>query len=181
MEEMLRILSARELILYNDAMTIDGEMEDRTRQLAENGTFDKYREIHSQYFDLCYATQNRPIKIESLKRLIFLNWYSVIEPSSFTGIGNLDESTIFKSYSILNNNLREGDIDEEFSWMLSYYSSWEGVIMSFSENRLTALTDFVKSVDTSILHAPKYQLPKGSMDNRGQMGIYWQSCSVEIE
>lgn len=30
-------------------------------------------------------------------------------------------------------------------------------------------------------HVPKHQLPKGSMDNRGQMGIYWASLSVEIE
>ena len=85
----------------------------------------------------------------------------------------------FASYSILNQYLIDGKIDAEFKWMLSFYSSWDYTILPFSENKLEALTAFVKGVDTSILSCPKNQLPKGTMDNRGQMGIYWISMSVE--
>jgi len=86
---------------------------------------------------------------------------------------------MFESYSILNDLLTKSKLDKEFHWMLSYYSSWDYIILGFSENKLIALTEFVKSVDTSVLHAPKNQLQKGAMDNRGQMGIYWKICSVE--
>lgn len=112
---------------------------------------------------------------------MFLNWYGIIEPSCFTGIQDLDSSIIFESYSILNEYLIDNKIDKEFKWMLSYYSSWDFAILPFSENNLSALTKFVKEVDTTILACPKKQLPKGTMDNRGQMGLYWISCSVEKE
>lgn len=63
--------------------------------------------------------------------------------------------------------------------MLSFYSSWEYTILQFSENKLESLTVFVKGVDTSISSCPKNKLPKGTMNYRGQMGIYWISMSVE--
>ncbi len=129
--------------------------------------------------ELYYSTSDEIIKIEALKRLIFLNWYSILEPSCFTGIDNLDNKTIFNSFSILNEYIKDNKLDKEFIWMLSYYSCWDWIILTFSENKLEELTKFVKNVDTSILYIPKHQLPKGSMANRGQMGIYWTSCSVE--
>jgi hypothetical protein len=156
-------------------------MEDLTQQLSKNGTYDKYREIHQQYLELLNTTADYKIKSKALKRLTFLNWYSILEPSCFTGINNLDNKTIFNSFSILNEYIKDSKLDLEFMWMLSYYSCWESIILTFSENKLDELTKFVKSVDTSTLHVPKNQLPKSSMDNRGQMGIYWTSCSVEKE
>ncbi|SMD01878.1 hypothetical protein [Pedobacter nyackensis] len=153
-------------------------MESKTEQLAESGAFEKYREIHKSYLDLLFQTDNEEAKLEILKRLIFLNWYSLLEPSCFTGVEDLDGSIIFDSYSILNDYLANSKIDAEFKWMLSYYSCWDYTILAFSENKLGALTKFVKEVDTSILHAPKKQLPKGTMSNRGQMGIYWISCGI---
>jgi hypothetical protein len=103
----------------------------------------------------------------------------MVEPSCNTGIEDLDKMTILESYSILDQYLAEERIDAEFRWMLTYYSSWDYTILAFSENRLETLTAFVKAVDTSVSSLPRNQLPKGVMDNRGQMGIYWISCSVE--
>jgi hypothetical protein len=55
--------------------------------------------------------------------------------------------------------------------MLSFYASWDYLILSFS----------VKGVDISISNCPKNQLPKSIMDNRGQMGMYRRSMPVENE
>lgn len=181
MRHTLDSLSDKEWQLYNDTLSIKGTIEDLTQQLSENGTFDKYRQIHQEYLELFNTTADEKIKCEALKRLTFLNWYSIAEPICFTGVGNLDKDTIFISFSILNDYIKNNKLDTEFIWMLSYYSCWDNIILTFSENKLDELTKFVKSVDTSVLYVPKHQLPKGAMDNRGQMGIYWRSCSVEKE
>jgi len=73
MELSLENLSANELILYNDAISLGGEIGVISKQLADLGTFDKYREIHKQYLKLYTKSSNCNIKIEALKRLIFLN------------------------------------------------------------------------------------------------------------
>lgn len=165
-------LSIQELKLYNYTDSLKGTMDQMEKQLQARGIFDQYREIHKSYLDLFFNTENEETKLEILKRLVFLNWYGIIEPSCFTGIQDLDSSIIFESYSILNEYLIDNKIDKEFKWMLSYYSSWDFAILPFSENNLSALTKFVKEVDTTILACPKKQLPKGTMDNRGQMGLY---------
>jgi hypothetical protein len=181
MKHTLENLSEKEWQLYNDTISLKGSIKNLTQQLAENETFDKYRLIHKQYLELFKTTSNDKTKSEALKRLTFLNWYSILEPSCFTGVDTLDNSTIFNSFSFLNDYIKDNKLDTEFIWMLSYYSCWDWIILTFSENKLDEVTKFVKSVDTSILHVPERKLPKGSMDNRGQMGVYWSSCSVEKE
>lgn len=179
MKTEIDILSDKEIEIWDYAESQSGTMDTVTEKLAAEGIFEKYRNIHRVYFDLYLRIDDEAVKIEILKRLIFLNWYSLVEPSCYTGVENLDSSVVFDSYSILNDYLTDNKIDAEFKWMLSYYSSWDYTILEFSENKLGALTKFVKEIDTTILHAPKKQLSKGTMSNRGQMGIYWISCSVE--
>lgn len=172
-------LSEQELVLYEYAESLSGDMDEMDSHLHERGIFDQYRNIHKSYLKLFFEIENEANKLEVLKRLIFLNWYALIEPNCYTGIHDLDESTVFESYAILNDYIIHHKMDKEFTWMLSYYSCWDFTILPFSESRLDALTRFVKTVDTTVLYAPKKQLPKGAMDNRGQMGVYWISCSVE--
>ena len=179
MKFTLDILSNNEYDLYKGISFQVGTFEHLTEQLTQNGTFDKYREIHRNYYELYITTADEATKLETLKRLIFLNWYSIIEPNCFTGIINLDDKIVFNSFSILNEYIRMSKLDKEFIWMLSYYSCWEWAILPLSQNKLNELTNFVKNVDTSILYVPKHQLLRGIMDNRGQMGFYWKSCSVE--
>jgi hypothetical protein len=178
MQITIDTLSKLELDLYNYAESLDGDMDSRNKQLQEEGIFDQYKNLHQSYLDLFFDTKDEEIQLEILKRLIFLNWYSLVEPSCYTGIQDLDNRVVFESYSILNEYLIDNKIDKEFIWMLSYYSSWDFAILPFSENNLNALTRFVKEVDTA-LSCPQKQLPKGSMDNRGQMGIYWKIRLVE--
>ncbi|MBT2564418.1 hypothetical protein J7E50_19725 [Pedobacter sp. ISL-68] len=179
MKTTIDSLSSQELELYNYTGSLKGTIDQMEEQLQGHGIYDQYRNIHNSYFDLFFNTDNQETKLEILKRLVFLNWYGIIEPSYFTGIQELDNSIILESFTILNEYLLSNKIDEEFKWMLSYYSSWDFSILPFSENNLSALTKFVEEVDTTVLACPKKQLPKGTMDNRGQMGIYWKVCLVE--
>jgi hypothetical protein len=179
MKTEIDILSDREIEIWDYAESQNGMMDFVTEKLSAEGIFEQYRNIHKSYLELYFRIDEESIKLEILKRLIFLNWYALVEPSCYTGIEDLDNATVSESYSILNQYLIAGKIDVEFKWMLSFYSSWDYTILPFSENKLEALTAFVKGVDTSILSCPKDQLPKGIMDNRGQMGIYWISMLVE--
>lgn len=179
MKTEIDILSDNEVEIWDYAESQRGTMEAITEKLAAEGIFEKYRNIHKHYLDLYHRIDDEDTKLEILKRLIFLNWYFLVEPSCYTGIEDLDSTAVFESYSILDQYLINGKIDTEFGWMLSYYSSWDYVILGFSENKLEALTGFVKGVDTSVSKTPKNRLVKGTMDNRGQMGLYWISCSVE--
>lgn len=180
MDYSLDSLSALEIELYY-SMPEDKVFDELNVELEANGTFAKNRKIHEDYLELFNSTSAEEIKYEALKRLIFLNWYSVIEPNYFTGISDLNVKVIFNSYSILNDYIKTEKLDEELNWMLKFYSSWDWAILNFSENRLSELTKFVKSVDTSISSYPINQLSKGTMDNRGQMGLYWISMDVEVK
>ena len=172
-------LSDKELELYQETISINGTIEERVQKISEIGTYEKYRIIHNNYFEIFKSSNVDIIRLESLKRLVFINWYYMVEPNIYTGIGNLDNETIFDSYSELDKCILHDKLDKEFIWMLSYYSSWDFTILSFSKDKLDKLTNFVKNVNNSVLHIPKHQLLKGSMNNRGQMGVYWISCSVE--
>jgi len=179
MKTEIDILSDREIEIWHYAESQNGPMDFVTEKLSTEGIFERYRNIHKSYLELYLRINDEATKLEILKRLIFLNWYSLVEPSCYTGVEDLDNATVSESYSILNHYLIDAKMDAEFKWMLSFYSSWDYTILPFSENKLKALTAFVKEVDTSILNFPKDELPKGVMDNRGQMGIYWISMSVE--
>jgi len=179
MKTEIDILSDKEVEIWDYAESQRGTMVAMTEKLAAEGIFEKYRNIHRHYLDLYHRIDDADTKLEILKRLIFLNWYSLVEPCCYTGIEDLDSIAVFESYSILDQYLINGKIDTEFEWMLSYYSSWDYLILGFSENKFEALTAFVKGVDTSVSSAPKNRLLKGTMDNRGQMGIYWICYSFE--
>ncbi|MGN7989261.1 hypothetical protein ACTJKC_18080 [Pedobacter sp. 22226] len=179
MQITIDTLSNLELELYEYAESLNGNMDHRDKQLQEEGIFDQYRNLHKSYLDLFLNAKDEETKLEILKRLIFLNWYAQVEPSCYTGIQDLDNAVVFESYSILNEYLINHKTDQEFTWMLSYYSGWDFTILPFSELSLDALTKFVKEADHTVLASPIKHLPKGSMNNRGQMGIYWISCSVE--
>jgi hypothetical protein len=181
MTELLASLAAREQELYRYTISLVGTLESKTQQLEEAGIFEAYDELYAQYLAACLRAAERQEKLELLKRLTFLSWYSLLEPSFLTGIGALTAEGIFATYELLDVYLREQPPDHELCWMLSFYSSWDYILLHFSEPRLPTLTAFVKAVDSTVYHVPERQLPRHAMDNRGQMGIYWQSMRVEVE
>ncbi|WP_293306149.1 hypothetical protein [Pedobacter sp. UBA5917] len=181
MQNTIDSLSNQEFEIYDHTVMLEkiGDQVDIGKQLEKDGTFERYRKIHQNYLDLFLDSKDEKTKLEILKRLIFLNWYGIIEPSYYSGIGILDDEIISKSYTILNDYLINNKIDSELKWMLSYYSSWDFSILPYSEPNLKALTKFVKERDDSVLASPEKELPKGTMDNRGQMGIYWKISTIK--
>jgi len=176
---LLTLLAVEEqrLCIYVESLT--GTLEDKNRQLENAGVFAAYKHLHRQYLTAYQAATSEPVRLELLKRLAFLNWYGALEPSFLTGISELDEDTVFTVYTLLDAHIRDRKLDEELRWMLSYYSCWDYLLLHYADNRLPALTAFIQAVDQHVLHIPRKQLPSGTMANRGQMGLYWESLGVE--
>jgi len=168
-------LSDKELDIYQQVTSLLGTMEEKTQQLKDSGIFDKYKEIHNQYLRLIKATSDKVEIKEGLKRLVFLNWYHMIEPSCFTGLWELDGDTIHESYLILNDCLKKDKVDKELKWMISYYSCNDWTILIYSEKEMPELTAFVKSVDQEKNHLPSKDELMKTMIDRGQMGKYFTS------
>lgn len=177
----LTLLAAEEQRLYTYVESLTGTLEDKNQQLENAGVFAAYKQLHQQYLAACQVATSEPARLELLKRLAFLNWYSEMEPSFLTGIRELDEKAVFAVYTLLDAYIRDQKLDEELRWMLSYYSCWDYPLLHYADNRLPALTAFIQAVDQSVLHIPRQQLPPDTMANRGQMGLYWKSLGVEQE
>ncbi len=128
---------------------------------------DNYSNLHLQYLELYDNSSDSEVKLEALKRLIFLNWYSLVEPGYLTGVGTLDLATVSQSYSRLNDLMMKNGLDKEFKWMLSAYACWGDLLIKFIDPELHSLIDFLANVDTTVLHSPQLQLAKGAMDDRG--------------
>ena len=175
----LASLAADEQRLYAQVISLTGTLETKTQYLENTGVFAAYKELHRHYLAACQTATSESDKLELLKRLLFLNWYGMLEPSFLTGISELDEEVVFAAYSLLNNYIRDKRLDEELHWMISYYSSWDYLLLHYAENQLPELTDFITATNHEQYHPPEHQLPPGTMDNRRQMGIYWQSLGVE--
>nr|WP_294942431.1 hypothetical protein [uncultured Mucilaginibacter sp.] len=133
---------------------------------------DNYKAIHREYLRIFKEVEDESTRLEALKRLVFLNWNLIVETDWLTGIDDLDEAVIFESYSILNDYMKQGKFNAEFTWMLSHYAVWDYAILQFVEDKLFELTQFVKTIDISKKKFPTEQ-PSGTFDDRGQMGIYW--------
>jgi hypothetical protein len=134
---------------------------------------DNYKAIHREYLHIFHEAEDEATKLEALKRLVFLNWNLIVETDWLTGIDDLDEAVIMESYTILNDYMTQGKFDVEFTWMLSHYAVWDYAILQFAEGKLAELTQFVQTIDISKKKFPK-ELPAGTFENRGQMGIYWE-------
>jgi hypothetical protein len=173
----LQQLSDNEIQIFNEAGYQQRHTGVRIVDTSSDWLLKDYRSIHQQYLFLFKNSTDEVVKLEALKRLIFLNWYFVVEPEYYTGIKNLDETSIFSSYSILNEYIKEDKLDDELKWMLSFYGSWDYIIFQHSQHQLSELTAFVESVDNSVRHYPKKEIISQTMDNRGQLGEYWRSLN----
>jgi len=167
-------LSARSVFTYAHAGNVSSEI------LGSPVLFTDYRSIHNQYLSLYNTSDDATVKTEALKRLIFLNWYYLAEPNLLTNIPQLDDETMFEAYRILNGLLKAGALDEEFNWMLVFYSKWDYTILQFAEGGLDELMVFVKNNRWEIRQPPAKEWITGKMDNRGQMGKYLTALSETI-
>lgn len=159
-------LTRKEIELHAIVAGLRGTMEERSAQLRDKGVFDAYKQIHSFYADK--ADED----LECLKRALFIQWYSMTEPSGFTGISGLDISSEKKVAEQLDQLIEHARIDNELSWMLKYYSSWSYVFKRFEEYH--NLRDWVKNDRGADLPD---RIDNDAMSTRGLMGKYWTSLN----
>lgn len=159
-------LTAREQVLQNLAANVVGTIEEKYAAIEELGVFEAYKVIHQDYADLCSTD------IEALKRSLFLFWYSCVEPSCFTGIGYLNSEAVTKTMLTLNDYLLNNRADKELQWMLSYYLSWKFVFEKFQH--LESIAELLSNKESNL----PASINRLSMEQRGQMGKYWNSLNI---
>ncbi|MDB5127440.1 hypothetical protein [Mucilaginibacter sp.] len=127
--------------------------------------YNKYKEIYLQYSEFYKKTHN----LEALKRIIFIQWYAVVEPMTLTGIGELDQDIEEENLRHLYNLIINKEVDKEFLTMiLHYYYIGDWYFNSFCDFS-EALNSIAKQECTSFLVS--------QFKDRGQMGHYWNSLN----
>jgi hypothetical protein len=179
MKTSLLELSDKEHEIRQFMVQLKGDTLERLQTLIKSEIPKSYSFIHRQYLTLFNSASDEKIKSETLKRIIFLNWYSITEPSEYTGLTDLDSGTIFSSYTLLDEYIFDNRLDDEFLWMLSYYSCWSECILIYSTDKLDSLTGFVNNSDPSKFHLPETLILQATMKDRGLMGIYFSSLNPD--
>lgn len=164
-------LTLEEDRLCSIVMSVTGTIEEMSDQLANVGVYDAYSCVHVAYTKLAVDGD-----IESLKRAIFLQWYSQSEPACFTGLGRIKEKEELYVLKLLNDLAVTDGFDEEMRWMLLHYY---------------AITDFYFNSERNIWHRstrslnhwlrnnklydtfPDEQVKRPSLAGPGQMSEYW--------
>jgi hypothetical protein len=159
-------LANKENELYSIVLEAHGTMEDKAMELRDKGVYDNYRQIHSSYAD------NSDKDLESLKRGLFIQWYAMSEPSCFTGINELDLNAEQKIINQIDRLITTDNLDYELNWMLKYYSTWDYVFERFKEFK--GLQDWLKN--QMGIELPSI-VDRNEMQQRGQMGKYWNSLN----
>ena len=146
---------------------LKGTMEQRDDDLQNSGVYEEYKSIHLEYLD--YADTD----IEAMKSALFLQWYALVEPSSYTGINEIDKDAAERVMNLTLDIIRNNLADDELKWMLQHYLEWEYIFEDFEayEN----LNNFFADKN----HRLPKSIDKELMIKRGQMGKYW--CSINFD
>ena len=157
---ILTDLANKEKELYNLTIALYKEKGNSdSKGLTLDEIYAEYKNVHKEY------AKTSGKDIESLKRGLFIQWYSMTEPNYLTGISELDENAELKIIAELKNRVDQNKTDNELNWMLNYYLEWDYVFERFKN-----IIDLRKKENVIDLTSKKLK-----MINRGQMGIYWNS------
>lgn len=149
-------LTDKETELYSYVIDLYNGKE---KDLTLNQIHAEYKNIHNEYSKMSETD------IESLKRGLFIQWYSMTEPNYLTGIAELDKNAETKIITELKKRIDQNKADNELKWMLNYYLDW-----NFVFDRFKNIAEFEKDKNITDLTNKKLK-----MINRGQMGVYWNS------
>ncbi|MBW3545026.1 MAG: hypothetical protein KY428_05385 [Bacteroidetes bacterium] len=176
---MLNELARQELSLQRLVYHASGTAAAINSSLQQQGVFAAYRQIHRAYVQLASFKQERHTRNEALKRAIFLNWYSQLEPAALTGLADLDESQITEAYFILNKIIEKSWLTDEQAWMLQHYAYWDWAILQYTENKIHALSRWVMAASGTLAPLPPPAVLQQSMQGRGLMGLYFLEKGLE--
>lgn len=106
--------------------------------------------------------------LEALKRAVFLSWYYLADPDWVTGIGSLDRETTREVLRLANKRAKEGRLDGELIWMLSFYCT---IVEWF----LSPEDDALKRASMENRYVWMTACLESSFDGRGLLGEYWKT------
>ncbi|MCO4293077.1 hypothetical protein NF867_09395 [Solitalea sp. MAHUQ-68] len=163
----LESLANKEIELYS--MTIDLYHQPQSEENNERlkVIFKAYKEVHRNYANLS------DIDNEALKRGLFIQWYAMTEPNYLTGIDALDEQAEHLIIESLNQRILNNDPDWELKWMLDYYTSWDWIFDKFKDYE-----GLRKAIKIRQANSLPTDIDNDNMNNRGQMGKYWNSLTA---
>tara|TARA_R110002049_G_scaffold200901_1_gene371611 strand:+ start:1183 stop:1677 length:495 start_codon:yes stop_codon:yes gene_type:complete len=160
MKMTLTDLTNKENELYLFVIDLyNGKVNKNPKSLTLEKVYAEYKNVHTEYAKM----SNKDI--ESLKRGLFIQWYSITEPNYLTGIAELDKKSELKIITELKNRIDKNKADNELKWMLNHYLEWDFVFERFKN-----IAEFKK--DKKVIELTNIKL---KVVNRGQMGIYWNS------
>ncbi len=164
----LNELADQEAELLLIAEGVVGSMEEKAKQLEHLGVYSRYQTIFSRY----QALLSEPASsLEAFKRVVFLCWYSISEPFMFTGLTDIP-SDMPSIYPLLDRDRASAEPDPELSWMLPWYY----FISDFAFPNLAKAPHLASFLASAPPHAYLSVPPDNRhMENRGQMGSYWDS------
>ncbi|MDY0989667.1 hypothetical protein SOM12_19700 [Flavobacterium sp. CFBP9031] len=120
-------------------------------------------EIPIMYRDL-FIKYSSLENIESLKRAVFLQWYSVIEPIENSGMGEMDALIEKQNINNVNRLIDSCLIDDEFVFLLKhYYNIGDWYFDSLG----------LKKINFDLKNESKFHY--NNFDKRGVFGEYWKS------
>lgn len=163
MIKTLDYLNREEHAILNLVETLKGTMEEIESKLESLSIAGKYRAIYKDYNSFFKSTND----LEALKRIIFIQWYAVLEPFAFTGISELNVKLERDNIAFLIDLIAKGLIDEEFKKMIAHYYSISYWYFG-ADFKPLELAECVPEIseDSGLLFI-----------DRGQMGRYWSAIT----
>jgi hypothetical protein len=92
-----------------------------------------------------------------------------------TGIKDLHKETATEALGIADKLVRDGRLDAELEWMLSYYYLVEPLYLDCFED-----LDALKQASRVNPFEYRQRCLEASFDHRGQMGAYWKAEQAHL-
>jgi hypothetical protein len=148
-----------------------GTIDERDAQITRSGMYAEYPAIIRGYYELFGAEAPDAIRLEALKRAIFLVWYSFTVVSTDSGISELAETSVRDIMAALEWSIERGPKDEELRRMVAWYRDTFGAPFEFF-GPVKGLDGWIRDLSSDDARAG---LVASSWSNRGQLGLYWAS------
>jgi hypothetical protein len=183
--DLLARLAAQEDTLYAQMNAAQTEPSRPAFEAVFSRVTAEYTKVCHQYVELLRATTDPAVRLEVLKRTVFLRWYIFTEPDWLTGVGTPAPADVATVFEALDQAIAQQQLDAEFDWMLAHYANWvwdfalkpmeeEGGPLPNMTTFLQEKTALSKNAGNSYSPIPIYVAPH-TIAGRGQLSIYWLS------
>lgn len=147
-----------------------GTPDERDAQITRSGMYAEYPAIVASYLELTGAAYPA-MRVEALKRAVFLVWHSFNSLPVETGIAELPESDVRRVMEALDTAIAAGLADEELRAMLAWYRDSFGYPFDHF-GPVRALDGFIRDLTSD---EARERLRASTFTDRGQLGAYWST------